>query len=63
METVKKNWPQIAVGVVAIAVGLYILKKNSQKTFAHVLVDLDQIKGDEWPQPRRIIDCNAPLIR
>ena len=30
---------------------------------AHVLVDVDQIKGNEWPQPRRIIDCNAPLIR
>jgi hypothetical protein len=60
MENVKKNWPQIAVGVVAIAVGLYILKKNSQKSMANVLVDVAQIKGNEWPKPRRIIDCNAP---
>lgn len=46
MESVKKNWPQIAVGVVAIAVGLYILKQNSQKSKASVLVDIDQIKGN-----------------
>ena len=57
MENVKKNWPQIAVGVVAIAVGLYILKKNSQKSMANVLVDVAQIKGNEWPKPR----CPAEL--
>ena len=46
MDTVKRYGPQIAVGVVAIAVSLYLINKNSQKTMAHVVVDPKQITGD-----------------
>lgn len=28
MEQVKKNWPQIAVGVAAVAISLYVYKKS-----------------------------------
>ena len=59
METVKKNWPQIAVGVVAVAIGLYVIKRNadSGKLKAHVLAD--KVSLESWPQPRRIVDCDA----
>ena len=63
MESVKKNWPQIAVGVAAIAISLYILQRNSKKNMASMLIDYDQIKGNEWPQPRRIIDCRDKMIK
>jgi hypothetical protein len=63
MEAVKKHWPQIAVGVVAIAVSLYLLNRNQQsKNMAAVLVDIDQIRGKDWPHPRRILNSSVPLI-
>lgn len=28
MDQIKKNWPQIAVGVAAVAISLYVYKKS-----------------------------------
>jgi len=61
MDTMKKNWPQVvAVSVVAIALGFYIIKNNKDsKMKAHVITDCAQFDKDMWPAPRRIIDCDA----
>ena len=37
MEQVKKNWPQIAVGVAAVVISLYVYKKS---------VDSSKVKVD-----------------
>jgi len=50
------------IGVVAIAIGLYMIKKNSDnnsKLKAHVLADYTTIDKNAWPKPRKIIDINA----
>lgn len=60
MDTLKKNWPQVvAVSVVAIALGVYVIRSNNNKLKAHVVVDSEKLETDVWPAPRRIIDCDA----
>ena len=40
MDTLKKNWPQVvAVSVVAIALGVYIINNKGNKLKAHVITD------------------------
>ena len=59
MEGVKRHWPKITAGVVALALGVYIYSRSRQNKVA-ALVDLNQQQaccdGKVWPQPRRIID-------
>ena len=60
MDTLKKNWPQVvAVSVVAIALGVYIINNKSNKLKAHVITDSALLDTNVWPAPRRIIDCDA----
>ena len=62
MEIVNKHWPKITVGVVAIAVGIYIYKKSSDNKVA-AIADIAQLSegcdGKVWPYPRRIVDSSA----
>ena len=50
------------MGVVALAVGLYLLSAN-RKNKVSMVVDIEVqqklIDGKVWPQPKRIIDCTA----
>jgi len=41
MEAVKKNWPKITVGVVAIALGVYIYSRSRSNKVA-ILADIKE---------------------
>ena len=62
MEAVKKHWPKITVGVVAVALGAYLVLRNRQSKVA-VVADISEqqaiLDGKVWPKPRRIIDATA----
>ena len=61
MEQIKQHWPKIAVGAVAIALGVYMLSRQSKEQAAvqDIKEQIKAIKPNEWPKMRRVIDYSA----
>ena len=60
----KKDWPKIALGVTAVALGVYAytqLRKKEGANVRDIEAALSAIDGKTWPAIRRVVDFSASV--